>query len=154
MYRIRALRDFGDVKTGDRGGYIESEDNLSHEGECWVADEAKVYGNARVYEDAKVKDKAEVFDNADISGKARVAGNAKVYGKAQLSYGVVFDNAEVYGNAKISGSISIHGKAKVYKDTEITTGGHIMGNVKVTHKIHTQYGVNIDKQKDLERFKK
>lgn len=29
MYRIRALKDFSDVKKGDLGGYVESEDNLS-----------------------------------------------------------------------------------------------------------------------------
>lgn len=29
IYRIRALKDFGDVKAGDLGGYIEKEENLS-----------------------------------------------------------------------------------------------------------------------------
>ena len=28
LYRIRALRDFGYVKKGDIGGYIEKEENL------------------------------------------------------------------------------------------------------------------------------
>ena len=32
LYRIQALRDFGDVKEGEFGGWIESEKNLSHEG--------------------------------------------------------------------------------------------------------------------------
>lgn len=30
LYRIRALCDFGAVKAGDIGGYVESERNLSH----------------------------------------------------------------------------------------------------------------------------
>ena len=29
LYRIRALKDFGDVKKGEVGGYIEKEENLS-----------------------------------------------------------------------------------------------------------------------------
>jgi hypothetical protein len=37
LYRIKAVRDFSDVKKGDIGGYVESEDNLSHEGDCWVS---------------------------------------------------------------------------------------------------------------------
>ena len=41
LYRIRALRDFNDVKKGNIGGYIESESNLSQEGDCWVYDNAK-----------------------------------------------------------------------------------------------------------------
>ncbi|MDD9334284.1 MAG: hypothetical protein PV354_11755, partial [Bartonella sp.] len=48
LYRIRALRDFGDVKAGDLGGFIEKEDNLSHDGNCWVYDKARVFQNARV----------------------------------------------------------------------------------------------------------
>ena len=28
LYRIIALKDFSDVKAGDKGGYVESEDNL------------------------------------------------------------------------------------------------------------------------------
>lgn len=34
VYQIEALRDFGNVKKGDRGGFIQSEDNLSQEGNC------------------------------------------------------------------------------------------------------------------------
>ena len=40
LYKIRALRDFSNVKAGDIGGYIESEKNLSHHGSCWVYDNA------------------------------------------------------------------------------------------------------------------
>lgn len=36
LYRIKALRDFGNVKKGDLGGYVEKEENLSHNGSAWV----------------------------------------------------------------------------------------------------------------------
>ena len=36
LTQIRALRDFGAVKAGDLGGWIESEKNLSQGGDCWV----------------------------------------------------------------------------------------------------------------------
>ena len=36
LYRIQALMDFRDVKTGDLGGWVESEYNLSQKGLCWV----------------------------------------------------------------------------------------------------------------------
>lgn len=54
LYRIEALRDFADVKKGDKGGYIESEDNLSHEGKCWVFDNARVSDNAWVFGDVEL----------------------------------------------------------------------------------------------------
>ena len=59
LYRIEALKDFSLVKKGDKGGFIESENNLSHNGECWV------WGNARVCGDAEVWGNAEVVNNAD-----------------------------------------------------------------------------------------
>ena len=68
LYRIRAMVDFGDVKAGDLGGYIESEENLSQEGLCWVCGTAWVCGNAKVYGDAWV------------CGNARVSGDARIYG--------------------------------------------------------------------------
>lgn len=46
LYRIEALKDFCEIKNGDKGGFIESEDNLSHEGNAWVYDNACVYDHA------------------------------------------------------------------------------------------------------------
>ena len=50
LYRIRALIDIPrhGVKVGDLGGLIEKEENLSHDGDCWVYDDARVFGDARV----------------------------------------------------------------------------------------------------------
>lgn len=84
LYRIQALRDFGDVKEGEFGGWIESEKNLSHEGSAWVSGDACVYGNARVYGNAQVSDNAQVSGDAWVSGDARVSGNARVYGNADI----------------------------------------------------------------------
>ena len=44
MWRIRACKDFGNVKRGDFGGLVQSEDNLSQYGECWIYDGAQVKG--------------------------------------------------------------------------------------------------------------
>lgn len=49
LYQIKALKDFNDVKTGELGGYIEREENLSQDGSSWVCDNACVYGNAYIY---------------------------------------------------------------------------------------------------------
>lgn len=61
---IEALTDFGDVKKGDIGGYVESAYNLSQEGTSWIYGDAVVFGDARVLDDAKV------YDNAVVSGNA------------------------------------------------------------------------------------
>ena len=83
--RCVALRSFYDVKEGDIGGFVESEENLSQEGNCWVYEDAKVSGNCWVYEDAKVSGNASVYECALVFGNVCVYGNAKVFGYAQVS---------------------------------------------------------------------
>lgn len=84
LYRIRAVRDFGSVKTGEFGGYIEKEENLSHFGNAWIYGDARVFGNAWVYGDARVSENAWVYGDARVSGDARVFDNAWVYGNAEV----------------------------------------------------------------------
>ena len=48
LFRIKALIEFGNVKAGDLGGYIEKEENLSHMGDAWIYGDAQISGNARV----------------------------------------------------------------------------------------------------------
>ena len=79
LFRIKALVEFGDVKAGELGGYVEKEGNVSQAGNAWV------YGNARVYGDARVYGNAEVSGNAEVYGDARVCGNAWVYGNADYA---------------------------------------------------------------------
>lgn len=83
LYRIEALKDFADVRKGGRGGYVESEDNLSHDGNCWVFD------NARVSDNVLVRDDALVYDDAHVSGTARVLGNTCVLGNAKIRNGII-----------------------------------------------------------------
>ena len=54
LFRIRALIEFGDVKAGELGGYVEKEENLAQDGDAWVYGDAQVCGNARVYGNAQV----------------------------------------------------------------------------------------------------
>lgn len=85
LRRIRALRDFGAVKAGDLGGFIQHLGNLSQFGDCWVSDNACVYKDAAVIENAYVGGHARVYDNAVVGGTAFVGGNAFVCGHARLN---------------------------------------------------------------------
>ena len=70
LYRIKALKNFGNVKAGELGGYIENEDNLSQYDNAWVYNKAIVKDNAWVYGEAIVKDNAIVFGDAWIESNA------------------------------------------------------------------------------------
>jgi len=65
LYRIEAVESFDNVKAGEKGGWIEKEDNLSQEGDCWVYDDARVCGNAWVYGDAQEYGNARITSDDD-----------------------------------------------------------------------------------------
>ena len=71
LHRIEAVMDFADVKAGDKGGWIEKEENLSHQGDAWVYDSAWVSGSACVSDSARVSGSADyiVFKNWWSSGR-------------------------------------------------------------------------------------
>lgn len=128
LYRIEALKDFGEIKKGNKGGFIESENNLAHEGNAWVSDNAHVYGDACVF------DNARVYNNAFVSGYAQVYGNAFVYGNAWLydntrvcDYAWVADNARVYGDANVCDDSSVFGSACVYDNARVCGDALVRG---------------------------
>ena len=114
LHRIEALKDFGSVKKGDKGGWIESENNLSHDGDCWVGGEAKVYDNAQVRDNARVYGNALVYGSAVVRGDAIVRGDAVVSGNAQVRGGAI-----VCGDAVVSGNAQVRGYAEVCGDAEL-----------------------------------
>ena len=82
LYRIKALRSFGDVKEGALGGWVEKEANLSHDGDCWV------------YAEAKVFEEAQVYGNAKVLGQARVSGDVKVSGQKPIGIQQILTRVE------------------------------------------------------------
>ena len=128
LHRIECLTSFGNVKAGDKGGWIESEINLSQDGECWVYDNAKVCGNAKVYGDALVYDDALVYGSAEVYGDAEVCGDVEVCGNAWVCGDAwVCENAKVYENAKVCGNAKVCENAFVYGNVNIS------GNAKVRY---------------------
>lgn len=113
LHRIEALIDIPrhNVKAGDLGGWIESEKNLSQEGDCWVG------CSARVFEDACV------YGNAFVCAYAHVYGHAYVYDDAAVfGFAVVRDDAWVYGQAKVYGSAIIKGTSEIHGCVDIDGG--------------------------------
>ncbi|MGB6945753.1 MAG: hypothetical protein WBE37_25370 [Bryobacteraceae bacterium] len=97
LFRIRALRDFGGIRRGDIGGYIECEANLDHSGEAWVADVAQVYGPHGC-----------VRDNGRASGESWILG--RVDGDAQICDLVVIgEGAHVGGRTILCGDEIVTG---------------------------------------------
>lgn len=156
LYRIKAVNNFDDVKAGDLGGYIEHEGNLMnsvHKGNCWIYDDAMVFGKARVLNNAKVSDNAQVYDKAKILNRAKVFENAKVYDYAKVYDNAkvrrnaqVFGHAEVYNNANIIGDAKVYEYAKVYNNAWVAQGGDVSGTVKIYCDAEVDYTVSGNKK--------
>lgn len=138
LHRIRALTSFSDVHEGDIGGWIQSEDNLSQDGDCWVYDDARVYGDAFVRDNSIVKNVAEVHGHALVRMKSVISGTASVHGRAKIINSEIGDSANVYDTATIDNS-QISGKAQVFGNAYISwssvyDNAQVSGNVKVRSK--------------------
>ena len=120
--RIRAIRDFGDIAEGDIGGFVESEWNLSHEGDCWI------YQDAVACEDSCVSDNASLFGDAGVSGMARIRGSAIVSENAMVSgEAVVEDEAWVWDYASVSGRARLCGEGEAGEAATICDDAVICG---------------------------
>ena len=149
LFRIRAIKDFDDVKSGDYGGYIESEDNLNQYDTSWLYSDAvriskntRAWGNARVYSNGKLYNSAEVRDNGVVCGNAKVyedaliAGNAKVHGNSYI-HGIskLYDNVNVsgdlvniYGNTILRDRVVIDGEVTICDTVSISSDVNITGS--------------------------
>jgi len=110
LYQIEALTDIKlfNIKKGDKGGWVEKEDNLSQDGNAWVSGNALVFGNAYVSGNACVSGNALVFGNAWVCDDAHVSGNARVFDDVWVSGNAcVSGNAWVYGHTRVSGRIKL-----------------------------------------------
>lgn len=133
LYAIRLLKDLqfhsrNDIvppvilKAGAIGGRIESEDNLSQEGNCWVMKSSQVCGDAKIYDDAivigsKIFQSAKIFGNVGVFDST-VADTAEIYDNARVRNSSISGTAKVFGNARITNSkirdsVHVHGKAHV-----------------------------------------
>ena len=139
LYRIQALKSFNDVKEGDLGGFVESEENLSQDDFCWVYDDAKVFDDAHVRYDAQIHNNAIVFDQAVISDRAIISDGACVFNTAIVNEyaqikgrALVFGNANVYGHAVVDTYAIISDSALVYDHTHITDRAHVNGPAMIS----------------------
>jgi len=113
LYRIKSLKTFSDVKKGQLGGWIEKESNLSQEGNCWIYNEAKQYGNSVRSENAVS------YGNAQSFGNSRQYGNSQQYGDSQQ-----YENSQQYGHSRQYGNSQQYGNSRQYGDYKMFEEHH------------------------------
>lgn len=132
VYRIKALRNFADVKKGQLGGFVESDYNISHTGDAWayhdamILGRARVVGNARVYDSAIVKGHARVKECATISGVSIISESAEVRESASVNGG-----AKVCGRARVLGFASVEEQATIKDDAWVHGSAFVRGDAVI-----------------------
>jgi hypothetical protein len=133
LYRVRALVDLRDddnvlfVKTGDVGGWVESEKNLSQFGRCWIFNEAACWYHGYVTNNARLCDYAVCWAGAVISGNARVSQRASVNGTTH-----VIDDARVSGNARVTAGSLVFERATISGTAHLRMNYRVGGDTFIT----------------------
>jgi|694.fasta_scaffold00075_77 predicted acyltransferase (DUF342 family) len=113
--------------------------------DCFIGEDARVYGNAVVSGNARVYDKARVYGDATITNSARVSGNSKVYGNAVVcNNAMIYGDAEVYEDAKVRNHSQVYGSAIVCGDADLSGNIKINSNNIVTRRAVAILGFDVD----------
>lgn len=125
LHQIEALKDFKYVHKGELGGYIESESNLSQEGNCWVGYGVKVLENSVITDNVFVKGHSEIYnsrlwDNAIVSNcllvkNSSILDNAIVIDVARVEDSTIAANADIRGMESSVVNSVLKGKCKIFK---------------------------------------
>ena len=98
------------IPKGQSGGYIESEQNLSQEGSCWigfgnnVCDNALITGNAYVGGgSSKIRGNVIIKDNA-ICHNSFIQDNVIIANNSVIKTSCIKDNVEIFGNSIVKDS--------------------------------------------------
>lgn len=124
LRQIIALRDFNDVTAGTPGGWVEDENALSQDGDCWIYDE-----------------------NSLVFGASQVQGNARITQPSILREGVIIsenawvDAAEISHGAQLSGSVLVQksvvrGECQLCDEARILNGSEIIAAKGLTPDRH------------------
>ena len=126
LHRIEALKDFGRVMKGDKGGFVQSEENLSQFENCWIFDDSKAIGNSHVYQNAVLSGNSIICDNAFATGFSWIFSRSIVCEKALIS-----DNARIYRNSVVCGNSFVAGDSWVTDFSRVEGKSEVAGNAEI-----------------------
>lgn len=173
LYRLKALRkiidpnNWHDGENGERiyevladpdnascwGGLVESSDNLSHDGNCWITGDARAVEGSRVVGNCLLKDRAQLLGNSIgsgnsviggytlVDGESIITGNALLLGAPRVVDSLVGAGAVVCGHAELirttvkrlrrSGEVEIMGRRRFAPLLPFLNGPTVTGGTHV-----------------------
>lgn len=108
-----------DVHAGELGGFVQCEDNLSCEGECWL------------YDDSIAAEESRVCGNATLRGNACARGGAYIEGDAVLEQNAIAEDCACIVAGQIGGHARVSGDATLVANRSTNKAPHITGKAWV-----------------------
>lgn len=152
LFQVEACKSFSTkdgrkIKKGDRGGFIESEKNLSQKGSCWVFKDSIVYGDSSISGDALIDGNSTIFDSnvsedavvntCTVKSHSTIRGSAFLSNVRSISFSDISENATVSGGM-IMDSCTVNRKAVIkslgreplcIKETTVTDNATVYSNI-------------------------
>lgn len=134
VYRIKALKDFADVKAGDYGGFVEGYHNLSQEGTCWIYDNSCVVDDSRVERSAKVMEGSIVREASIVTDDAvlihsTARWSSRIRGTSHVTHSFVIKHSTVAGASRLCNA-RVHSCTRIYdstvKETTVQQGARLV----------------------------
>lgn len=113
LHRIRAIVDFGNICEGELGGFVEYEDTLSHDGDCWIDEDVCVLGDSYICGDIQIYGNVVIVDSC-------------IYGNDDSE---IYDDVEIFNSSIVAGG-EIHDNCKIY-NTAINTPVHLSHDANI-----------------------
>lgn len=118
------------VRAGDVGGWAQSLNNVG--ANCWIADNAMLWGNAQLQDGSLLAQNAQVWGDALVTGRSTVTGHARAFGWARIEGGAtVRGSAWVYGLAHIRRGALIQQNARVFERGQVGKRARVGGSVVI-----------------------
>ncbi|UDJ84834.1 YdcK family protein [Kosakonia oryzae] len=107
LRQIIALRDFNDVKAGSYGGWVDEENVVDQQGNCWIYDEnsmaflgSRISGNARLTQPCVICHEVVIKDNAWVDG-CEISHGAELSDNVTVQFSTVRGECRLHGDARI-----------------------------------------------------
>ncbi|MEA5714143.1 hypothetical protein ONP82_18325, partial [Salmonella enterica subsp. enterica serovar Lille] len=125
LRQVIAVTDFNDVKAGTSGGWVDADNVLSQQGDCWIYDE-----------------NAMAFAGTEITGNARITQPCTLCNNVRIGDNVWIDRADISDGARISDNVtiqssSVRGECAIYGDARVLNQSEILAVQGLTHE-HAQ----------------
>lgn len=91
------------------GGWVEKQDNLSQDGDCYISEDTILIGDCKITDNAIIVN-SEITDNTIISGNAvvedsKISGNTIITDNARVKNCVIYSAAFIGENATVIDSV-------------------------------------------------